>query len=210
MDHTAHVTPVADGVQLEASCCHADDAVGAGQTPPLDSAPPAAAVSTSRALDFDLAPYRPVLIITAVSLIGGALAGITGPAGAGFELGMRMAMGLFLLPLALLKLFDVQGFAAGFRRYDPIAKLIPAYALAYPFIEAALALAFIAGVWLVAAYAATALLFGIGAIGIAQSLARKEDLACACVGTQLGVPLGRVSLAENVAMTIMAAAMLAA
>lgn len=63
--------------------------------------------------------------------------------------------------------------------------------------------------WLMA-YSATALLFGIGAIGIAQSLAKKEKLACACVGTRLGVPLGPISLAENAALTIMAAAMLAA
>lgn len=205
MDHASDVaTPLAHVAQPEGSCCHAAGTAGIGHEPRAAPEP------TARDLHSGLSPYRPVFIVTAVALAGGALAAVAGPEGIDFETGMRMAMGLFLLPLALLKLFDIQGFAAGFRRYDPIAKAIPAYAPVYPFIEAALALAFITGIWLVAAYSATALLFGIGAIGIAQSLMRQENLACACVGTRLGVPLGPISLAENAAMTMMAAAMLAA
>lgn len=203
MDHVSHVeTPQKGG------CCHESGTVAGGQAKSAEAT--RGAISKPSLLDFDLASYRPVLIITAVALIGGALSALAGPVAFDFETGMRMAMGLFLLPLSLLKLFDIQGFAAGFRRYDPIAKAIPAYATVYPFVEAALALAFVSGVWLTPAYALTALAFGIGAIGIAQSLARKEKLACACAGTQLGVPLGPVSLAENVAMTMMAIVMLAA
>jgi hypothetical protein len=167
--------------------------------------------SRAEKLDTALKQYQPLIAILAVAIVGGVMTSLLQPAsGHHGASGMQIAMGLFLLPLSLLKLFDVQGFATGFRRYDPIAKVIPVYALAYPFIEGALALTFIVGVFLTAASVATVLLFSVSAFGIWQSMAKGEKLHCACVGSKFGIPLGPVSLAENVTMAIMAAFMIVA
>lgn len=164
--------------------------------------------SRSEKLDAVLKQYQPLIAILAVAVIGGVLTSLQPDSGHGRASGMQFAMGLFLIPLSLLKLFDIQGFAVGFRRYDPIAKALPAYALGYPFIEAAIGLAFIVGAFMTAASLVTVLLFGASAFGIWRSLSKGENLSCACVGSKFGIPLGRVSLAENLAMTIMAALML--
>ena len=52
-------------------------------------------------------------------------------------------MGLFYLTFGFFKLLDYKNFPASFRMYDPLAKAVPAYAWAYPFIELALAALFL-------------------------------------------------------------------
>ena len=43
-------------------------------------------------------------------------------------------MGLFYIVFSFFKLLDVKGFATSFKMYDPLAKRVPFYAKAYPFI----------------------------------------------------------------------------
>ena len=120
---------------------------------------------------------------------------------------MHNFMGLFLVFFATLKLFDLPGFADGFQMYDLLAKKFRGYALAYPFIELALGLGYLADWWPVVVYAATVIVLGFGAIGVMRALRRGLDVRCACMGTSLNVPLSTVAVVEDVSMVVMAAGM---
>jgi hypothetical protein len=120
---------------------------------------------------------------------------------------MHDFMGFFLLIFALLKLFDLSGFADGFQMYDLLAKRSRFYALVYPFIELALGLGYLAFWRPVTVYAATMVVLGFGALGVITSLSRGLDVKCACMGSSLKVPLSTVALLEDLGMVGMAAAL---
>lgn len=153
-----------------------------------------------------LARYQPVLVIAGASVLGGlAMAAASGQ----LLHVMHGAMGLFLFQLALLKLVDIGGFAAAFARYDVVANAWSPYGYVYPFIELALALLYLSGAWPVLTYTATVAVMGAGSIGVVRSLWRGDKVKCACVGSKIDVPLGAISVIENVGMAAMAALMLA-
>ncbi|MBX9826093.1 MAG: glutaredoxin [Xanthobacteraceae bacterium] len=112
--------------------------------------------------------------------------------------------------LALLKLQDVESFSTMFLNYDLLAKRWVRYSYIYPFAELFAGVLMIAGAlsWLSIPVA----LF-IGSIGAASVFKAvyidKRELKCACVGGNSNVPLGFVSLTENVMMVAMAIWMLA-
>lgn len=120
---------------------------------------------------------------------------------------MHDFMGFFLVVFALLKLFDLPGFADGFQKYDLLARRSRGYALAYPFIELALGLGYLAFWRPSTVYVATMLVLGFGALGVINALARGLDLKCACMGSVLKVPLSTVALVEDIGMFAMAAAL---
>jgi hypothetical protein len=152
--------------------------------------------------------YRPLITIGGVALAGGLMSTFAAHQ-THIEAGMRVMMALTLIPLALLKLFDVSGFAARFARYDPLAKTVPLYGCVYPFLEAALGLCFLNNVLLFYANLFVLLIFGVNSVGVLTSLRRGDRLACACVGAGFAIPLGRVTFAEDIFMSGMAALMLA-
>ncbi len=121
---------------------------------------------------------------------------------------MHDFMGFFLVVFALLKLFDLRGFADGFQMYDLLAKRARGYALLYPFLELGLGLAYLAFWRPVVVYAATLLLLGFGALGVVSALRRGLDVNCACMGNTLKVPLSTVALVEDLGMALMALVML--
>lgn len=112
--------------------------------------------------------------------------------------------------LALLKLQDVEAFATMFLGYDLLARRWVPYGYVYPFAEG------LAGV-LMTAHALpwlsipVSLFIGtIGAVSVFKAVyIDKRELKCACVGGNSRVPLGFVSLTENLAMIGMAVWMLA-
>jgi glutaredoxin len=107
--------------------------------------------------------------------------------------------------LAMLKLQDVERFATMFLNYDLLARRWVPYGYVYPFAE------FGAGV-LMAARALdwvsvpVALFIGsVGAVSVFYAVyVQKRELKCACVGGASRVPLGFLSLTENVFMIGMA------
>ncbi|MFP7722700.1 MauE/DoxX family redox-associated membrane protein [Lysobacter sp. A3-1-A15] len=113
--------------------------------------------------------------------------------------------------LALLKLQDVESFSSMFLGYDLLAKRWVPYSYIYPFAEGAAGVLMLAGVltWL---SAPVALFIGtIGAVSVFKAVyVDKRDIKCACVGGSSRVPLGFVSLTENLMMVGMAVWMLAA
>jgi glutaredoxin len=112
--------------------------------------------------------------------------------------------------LALQKLRDIESFSTMFLNYDLLAQRWVRYGYFYPFAEGLAGVLMIAGVliWLAAPLA---LFIGtVGAISVIKAVyIDKRELKCACVGGDTNVPLGAISLTENVMMVAMAIWMLA-
>lgn len=118
-----------------------------------------------------------------------------------------IAIGMCLL--AMLKLRDVSGFATMFLGYDLLAQRWVPYAIFYPVAEAVAGLLMLAGIlnWL---SAPLALFIGtVGAVSVLKAVyIDRRALRCACVGGDSNVPLGFISLTENLMMIAMGAWML--
>ncbi|MEM1378125.1 MAG: glutaredoxin [Pseudomonadota bacterium] len=114
-----------------------------------------------------------------------------------------------MILLGLQKLQDIDKFATMFLNYDLLAQRYVRYGYVYPFVETGAGVLMLMGVltWL----AAPAALFvaGIGAVSVFKAVyIDKRELKCACVGGDSNVPLGFVSLTENLMMVGMAIWML--
>lgn len=111
--------------------------------------------------------------------------------------------------LAILKLQDVETFSSMFLGYDLLGQRWVRYAYAYPFLEGIPGILMVAGAlnWLSIPVA----LF-IGTVGAASVFKAvyidRREIKCACVGGSGSVPLGFVSLTENLMMVAMAVWML--
>lgn len=151
--------------------------------------------------------YLPLIVIVTIAALS-AFATTAAQGTWGGRFWMRQSMGIFLVIFAMFKLFDLRGFADGFQMYDLIAKRFRPYALVYPFIELALGLAYQANFYPVATSTILLIVMVIGAIGVATALRKGLDVACACLGTVLKVPLSTVAIVEDVGMALMAAIML--
>lgn len=153
--------------------------------------------------------YQPVIVLFAITALM-ALATSFAATGALFSL---HALGWFIsfsmTVLALLKLQNIEAFSTLFLNYDILAKRWVRYSYIYPFAEALAGILMIAGTlkWIsipVALFIGT-----IGAISVFKAVyIDKRELKCACVGGDSNVPLGFISLTENLMMVGMALVML--
>lgn len=155
-----------------------------------------------------LSDYWPLFSLIGVSLLA-ALAIGWGYGAMTVEGVMRAYMGVFLTVFALLKIFDIEGFANGFEMYDLAGMRSRGYAVAYPFVELGLGLWWFSGLLMPVASVVTIAVFMFGALGVVMALWRGLDIECPCMGNILSVPLSTVTLTEDLAMVAMAAAMLA-
>jgi glutaredoxin len=154
--------------------------------------------------------YRPVIALFAMTALM-AMAASHAVIGSPFTLrAAEWFIAFSMAVLALLKLQDVEKFATMFLNYDLLAKRWVPYSYIYPFAEGLAGVLMIAGVltWL---SVPIALFIGtIGAVSVFKAVyVDKRELKCACVGGSSNVPLGFVSLTENVMMVAMAVWMLA-
>jgi len=153
--------------------------------------------------------YQPVLAVFAVTF---AMAITVSWASLGTFSPMRIAelfVAFSMCVLGILKLQNLQSYASGFIQYDLLARRYVPYAYVYAFIEAFggvlmianMATFFVAPIVLAAS--------SLGAVSIVKAVyVEKRDLNCACVGGGSEVPLGVVSLAENLIMIAMSTWML--
>ncbi|SDR86583.1 Glutaredoxin [Halopseudomonas sabulinigri] len=112
--------------------------------------------------------------------------------------------------LAILKLRDLESFSNMFLGYDLLAQRWVRYAYLYPFGEALAGILMIAGALLWLAIPVALVIGSIGAISVFKAVyIDKRELKCACVGGDSNVPLGFISLTENLMMIAMALWMLA-
>ncbi len=111
--------------------------------------------------------------------------------------------------LGVQKLQDIERFSTMFLNYDLLASRFVRYGYIYPFAETLAGVLMIAGAltWI---SAPVALFIGsIGAVSVFKAVyIDKRDIKCACVGGNSRVPLGFVSLTENIMMVAMAVWML--
>lgn len=152
--------------------------------------------------------YAPVLAIFGVAaLMALAARWVVGDLTFGTWLAWAIPFAMVLL--GLQKLQDVESFSTMFLNYDLLAKRWVGYAYIYPFAETAAGLLMITGVlnWV---SIPVALFIGIiGTVSVYQAVyVEKRDLKCACAGGNNNVPLGFLSLTENLIMIFMAIWML--
>jgi glutaredoxin len=158
-----------------------------------------------RVIDPNGTSYRPVAVLftlTALAAVAATYA-VTGQL-----LTVRTAqwfIAFSMVVLAMLKLQNVETFSAMFLNYDLLARRWVPYSYVYPYAEALAGLLMIAGAltWL---SVPLALFIGtVGAVSVFKAVyVEKRELKCACVGGSSNVPLGFVSLTENLMMIGMA------
>jgi glutaredoxin len=153
--------------------------------------------------------YRPVIVLFGMTA---AMALAASYAVTGQLLTVRAAewfIAFSMVVLALLKLQNVEKFSTMFLNYDLLAKRWIPYGTIYPFAEGLAGVLMVAGAltWLsipVALFIGT-----IGAVSVFKAVyIDKRELKCACVGGDSNVPLGFISLTENLMMIAMAVWML--
>ncbi|TVV74343.1 MauE/DoxX family redox-associated membrane protein [Sphingomonas solaris] len=155
--------------------------------------------------------YRPVIALFTMTALM-ALAASYAVLGTPFTIrAIEWFIAFSMCVLALLKLQNIESFSSMFLNYDLLAKRWVPYSYIYPFAEGGAGVLMIAGAltWL---SVPVALFIGaIGAVSVFKAVyIDKRELKCACVGGDSNVPLGFISLTENVMMVAMALWMAAA
>lgn len=153
--------------------------------------------------------YRPVVAVfamTALMALGVSQATFGTPFTAR---ALQWFIGLSMCVLALLKLQDIERFSSMFLGYDLLAKRWVPYAYLYPFAEATAGVLMVAGVLHAVSIPIALIIGGIGAASVFKAVyIDRREIKCACVGGDSRVPLGAVSLTENLMMVAMAVWML--
>ena len=107
--------------------------------------------------------------------------------------------------LGIMKLRDLYSFTNQFLSYDLLAMRWVPYAYIYPFVETLAGISMIAGTFIWLAAPAAFFIGSVGCISVFKAVyIDKRELRCACVGGDSSVPLGFISLTENIMMIAMA------
>lgn len=149
--------------------------------------------------------YRPVIVLFTLTALM-AIAASYDVLGDPFTLrAAEWFIAFSMVVLAMLKLQNVESFATMFLNYDLLAKRWVPYSYIYPYAEGLAGVLMVAGVanWL---SVPVALFIGtIGAVSVFKAVyIDRRELKCACVGGSSTVPLGFISLTENLMMIAMA------
>jgi len=159
-----------------------------------------------RVADPKATTYRPVIVLFTMTALMAMAASF---AAMGSVLTVRAGewfIGMSMIVLALLKLQNVETFATMFLNYDLLAKRWVPYSYVYAYAEGTAGVLMVAGAltWL---SAPIALFIGtVGAVSVFKAVyVDRRELKCACVGGSSNVPLGFISLTENLMMIAMAA-----
>ena len=107
--------------------------------------------------------------------------------------------------LALLKLQDVEIFSTMFLGYDLLARRYVPYSYIYPYGELLAGVLMVSGALMWISVPVALFIGGIGAVSVFKAVyIDRREIKCACVGGNSKVPLGFVSLTENLMMIAMA------
>ena len=149
--------------------------------------------------------YRPVIAIFSVALLMG-LAVSWYVFGTIFTIqALEWFIAISMCVLAIQKLQDVESFSTMFLNYDLLARRWVRYGYVYPFAEALAGILMIAGALMWIAVPVALFIGTVGAVSVFKAVyIDKRELKCACVGGASNVPLGFVSLTENLMMIAMA------
>ncbi len=149
--------------------------------------------------------YKPVIAIFAMSAL---MAFAIAYAALGTPFTMRTVEWFIAVAMCLLavqKLQNVETFATMFLNYDLLAKRWVPYSYIYPFAEGLAGVLMLAGALTFLSVPVALFIGTVGAVSVFKAVyVDKRELKCACVGGSSNVPLGFVSLTENVMMVAMA------
>lgn len=157
----------------------------------------------------DATTYKPVIMLFSVAALmavvvtwlslGAVFSGQT----------LEWFISISMVLLGLQKLQDVERFATMFLNYDLLAQRWVRYGYIYPFVETGAGLLMMAGLLTWISAPAALFVASIGAVSVFKAVyIDKRELKCACVGGDSNVPLGFISLTENLMMVGMAIWML--
>jgi len=159
--------------------------------------------------DPDATSYQPVIAIFAMTFLMAVGAAFVATGDWFSVLAAEWFIAFSMCALAIQKLQDVRSFSTMFLNYDLLAQRWVRYGYIYPFGEGLAGLLMIAGVFMWIAIPVALFIGSIGAFSVFKAVyIDKRELRCACVGGDSNVPLGFISLTENVMMVAMALWML--
>ena len=119
--------------------------------------------------------------------------------------GIEASIAVAMCPLGVQKLQDMESFSTMFLNYDLPARRHVAYAYFYAFGETLAGVLMLAGALMWIASPLALFIGTVGAVSVIKAVyVDKRALKCACVGGNSKVPLGFVSLTENLIMIAMA------
>ena len=154
--------------------------------------------------DPDATSYRPIIAIFMTALLLGLAISWTATGTLLSPRTLEWFVATAMCLLGLQKLKDLESFSNMFLNYDLLAQREVRYAYVYPFAETLAGVLMVAGamIWLAAPLA---LFVGtIGAVSVFKAVyIDRRELKCACAGGDSNVPLGFVSLTENLVMILM-------
>lgn len=149
--------------------------------------------------------YQPVLALFAVTALMALAAGYAATGSVVSVMAAEWFVAFSMCVLAVQKLRDLEAFSDQFITYDLLAMRWLPYARIYPFAEAGAGVLMIAGVFGFLSIPVALVIGGIGAVSVIKAVyIDGRDLRCACVGGNSNVPLGFLSLTENLMMVGMA------
>ena len=144
--------------------------------------------------------YTPVITIFATAFVT-ALAILFGSNLGGVVKLAELFVALSMIMLAIQKLRDLYSFSNSFITYDLLAMKVIPYAYIYPFMEAYAGIGMIANLPALLVAPVAMFIGAVGAVSVFKAVyIDKRELTCACVGGDSKVPLGFVSLSENLLM----------
>ena len=162
-----------------------------------------------RVVDPKKTSYRPVLVLFAVSALMALAVSFAISGNPLTARSIQLFIAISMSMLALLKLQNVESFSAMFLNYDLLAKRWVPYSYVYPYAEALAGVLMIAGTLKLVSIPVSLFIGTIGAVSVFKAVyIDRRELKCACVGGSSNVPLGFVSLTENLMMIVMAIWML--
>jgi len=121
---------------------------------------------------------------------------------------MEYWMGGYFVAFGVQQALSLKKSAAMFRQYDPLAKRVAAYGYALPFIQIALGFAYFFMVWWVAVGLISLFVLAVNLFGVHRVIEQERVVRCGCLGEGMNVPVGRVTLWENLIMIGMVVMML--
>jgi glutaredoxin len=149
--------------------------------------------------------YQPVIAVFSISLLMAAAATWASEGSLLAPQTLRWFIAFSMCVLAILKLRDLESFSNMFLSYDLLAQRYVPYAYFYPFGEAIAGILMIAGAMKWLSIPIALFIGSIGAFSVFKAVyIDKRELKCACIGGDSKVPLGFISLTENIMMVAMA------
>lgn len=153
----------------------------------------------------DETTYRPVMALFGVALLMG-LAVSWHASGTVFSIrAVESFIAIAMCLLGVQKLQDVESFSTMFLNYDLLGRKYVPYAYFYPVGETLAGVLMLAGTLMWIASPLALFIGTVGAVSVFKAVyIDRRELRCACMGGASNVPLGFVSLTENLIMAAMA------